>query len=212
MNHSGRRRAGRRPSRAARLSSAAAIGLVICLGPGVAGADPGGSGVDRSHPPDVVPLVDCILTHADGSWTAIFGYDNRTGASIDVPVGPANQVTPRSPVQPQPTTFAPGIRHGAFSVTVPRGGGPMWHLGDTNLAARKTDAACPDSTQMPAEGYGAGTAVVVAAAAGVGAVLVGRWRRRTVAAPRPGVAPQDPHASGRPSRAGRAGRGGPARS
>ncbi len=212
MEHRGRRRAGRRPSRAARLSSAAAIGLVVCLGPGVAGADPGGSAVDRSHPPDVVPLVDCVLTHADGSWTAVFGYDNRTGAPVDIPVGPANQVTPRSAVQPQPTTFAAGIRHGVFTVTVPRGGGPMWHLGDTNLAARRTGATCPDPTQMPAEGNGAGTAVVVAAAAGAGAVLVRRWRRRAVAAPRPGVALPDPHAPGRPSRAGRAGRGGPARS
>jgi hypothetical protein len=182
MSDSGRHRAGGRLSRAARLVGAAAFGLAVLLSPGVAGADPGGSGVNRSDPPDVVPLVDCILTHADGSWTAVFGYDNRTGASIDIPMGPANQVTPRSSVQPQPTTFAAGIRHGIFSVTVPRGGGPMWHLGDTNLAARKTDAACPDPTQMPAEGNGAGTALVVAAAAGVGAVLVRRRRRSTVPA------------------------------
>ena len=58
----------------------------------------------------------------------------------------------------------------------------MWHLGDTNLAARRTDAACPDPTQMPAEGNGVGTALLVAAAAGVGAVLVRRRRRRTVGA------------------------------
>lgn len=182
MDDRGRHHARRRPSRAARLTSAVTFGLVVLLGPGVAGAAPGGSGVDRSHPPDVVPLVDCVLTHADGSWTAVFGYDNRTGVPVDIPVGPANQVTPRSSVQPQPTTFAAGIRHGVFSVRVPRGGGPMWHLGGTNLAARTADAACPDPTQMPAEGNGTGTALVLAAAAGAGAVLVRRQRRRTAAA------------------------------
>ncbi|SFT98942.1 hypothetical protein SAMN05660657_04475 [Geodermatophilus amargosae] len=158
---------------------AAAIGSSVSLGPGVAGAAPGGSGVDRSSPPDVIPLVDCIVSHADGTWTAVFGYDNRTGASIDVPVGPANQVTPTSSGQPQPTTFATGIRHGVFSVTVSRGGGPMWHLGDTNLAARKTDTACRSPTQMPVEGNGAGAALVIAAAAGVGVVLVRSRSRRT---------------------------------
>jgi hypothetical protein len=179
MNDSGRLRAGRRSSRVARLVIAAAIGSLVSLSPGVAGAAPGGSGVDRSSPPDVIPLIDCIVSHADGTWTAVFGYDNRTGASIDIPVGPANQVTPTSSGQPQPTTFATGIRHGVFSVTVRGGGGPMWHLGHTNLAARTTDTACPSPTQMPAEGNGAGAAIVIAAAAGVGVVLVRRSCRRS---------------------------------
>ncbi len=164
-------------SRAARVLAATAIGAVVALTPGAAGAAPG-----RSGPPDVVPLVDCVVRHDDGSWTAVFGYDNRTGAPVTVPLGPANKVTPTGYGTPQPTTFAPGVRHGVFSVTVTRGGGPMWHLGSTNLAARKTDTACPPSTQMPADGNGAGVVIGVAAAGGVGTLLLRRARRNAVPA------------------------------
>ncbi len=164
-------------SRVLRIATTAAVGAVVALGPGVAGAAPG-----RSAPPDVVPVVDCLVRHEDGSWTAVFGYDNRTGATVDVPVGPANRVTPTGYGTPQPTTFAPGVRHGVFSVTVTRGGGPVWHLGGTNLAARETDTACPPSTQMPADGNGTGVAIGVAVAAGVGAVLLRRSRRELTAA------------------------------
>ncbi|MGY1702252.1 hypothetical protein [Geodermatophilus sp. SYSU D00766] len=164
-------------SRALRIAAAAAVGAVVALTPGTAGAAP-----NRSAPPDVVPVVDCVVRNGDGSWTAVFGYDNRTGATVDIPVGPANQVTPTGYGAPQPTRFAPGLRRGVFSVTVTRGGGPVWHLGSTNLAARKTDTACPPSTQMPADGNGTGAAIGVAVAAGVGAVLLRRSRRAVPAA------------------------------
>jgi hypothetical protein len=169
---SGSTPARRGRSRVARLLATTAVTAVVALTPGVAGAAP-----NRSGPPDVVPLVDCVTTHADGSWTAVFGYDNRTGAAVDIPVGPANKVTPTGYGAPQPTSFAPGVRHGVFAVTVPRGGGPMWHLGSTNLAARKADTACPPATQMPAEGNGTGVAIGVAVAGGVAAVLLRRSRR-----------------------------------
>ncbi|MGY1793136.1 hypothetical protein ACI796_04000 [Geodermatophilus sp. SYSU D00525] len=161
-------------TRLARGLAATAAAAVVALTPGVAAAAP-----DRSDPPDVVPLVDCVVRHADGTWTAVFGYDNRTGETVEIPVGPANQVTPAPLGEPQPTTFAPGVRHAVFTVTVGNGGGPMWHLGSTNLAARKADPACPPATQMPAEGNGAGLAIGVAVAGGVGAVLLRRLRRRT---------------------------------
>ena len=173
---SGSTPARRGRSRGARLLATAAVTAVVALTPGVAGAAPG-----RSGPPDVVPLVDCVVTHADGSWTAVFGYDNRTGAAVDIPVGPANKVTPAGYGVPQPTSFAPGVRHGVFAVTVPRGGGPMWHLGSTNLAARKADTACPPATQMPADGNGTGLAIGVAVAGGVAAVVLRRSRRRAAA-------------------------------
>jgi hypothetical protein len=164
-------------SRTGRLIAAAAVAAAVALTPGVAGAAP-----NRSGPPDVVPVVDCVVRHDDGSWTAVFGYDNRTGATVEIPVGPANQVTPAGHGSPQPTTFAAGVRHGVFSVTVTRGGGPVWHLGRTNLAARKADTACPPPTQMPAEGNGTGVVIGVAVAGGVGAVLLRRSRRHAVPA------------------------------
>ncbi|MGY1652466.1 hypothetical protein [Geodermatophilus sp. SYSU D01119] len=165
------------PRTPVRLLATAAVAVLVALVPGAAAAAP-----NRSDPPDVVPVLDCVTTSADGSWTAVFGYDNRTGTTVTIPVGPANQVTPTQYGTPQPTTFEPGLRHGVFAVTVTRGGGPTWHLGSTNLAARKGDAACPPSTQMPADGNGAGLPIVLAAAGGAAALALARARRRAVAA------------------------------
>ena len=170
---SGSGRASRR-SRAAR-AAAVVVGLLLALAPMAAGAAPG---ANRSAPPDVVPLLDCTITHRDGSWTAVFGYDNRTGAPVEIPGGPANQVTPPRYDGTQPTTFQPGVRHGVFSVTVTSGGGPMWHLGRTNLAAREGGTACPPSTQMPADGNGTGIVVALVLAGAVGAVVLRRRSSR----------------------------------
>ena len=158
-----------------RLGVITAVAAVLALLPGAAGAAP-----NRADPPDVVPILDCVLPSTDGTWTAVFGYDNRTGATVTIPVGPANQVTPVQYGTPQPTTFEPGVRHGVFAVTVTRGGGPMWHLGRTDLAAREGDAACPPSTQMPADGNGTGLPIVLAAAGGAAALVLARARRRAV--------------------------------
>ncbi|MGY1770157.1 hypothetical protein [Blastococcus sp. SYSU D00813] len=170
-----------RRHRARRLAATAAVGAALALAPGAAAAAP-----NRSGPPDVVPLVDCVTEHADGSWTAVFGYDNRTGSVVEIPVGPANQVTPPSSGQPQPTTFRAGVVHGAFRVTVERGGGPMWHLGRDDLAARKADTACPPTVQLPADGNGTGVLFGAAAATIAGAVLLHRHRERGDRTPAPG--------------------------
>jgi hypothetical protein len=159
-------------SRGPRLAAVIAIAAVTTLAPSAAAAAPG-----RSTPPDVVPLVSCVVTGSDGSWTAVFGYDNQTGATVKIPVGPANQVSPASVGEPQPTTFLAGIHHGVFSVTVSKGGGPMWHLGSDNLAARKNDNTCT-SVQLPAEGNGTGMVMVVAAAGVVAAYSLRRRRLR----------------------------------
>jgi hypothetical protein len=67
-------------------------------------------------------------------------------------------------------------------VTVARGGGPMWHLDGTNLAARLDPAtACPPSTELPEEGNGTGPAIALVVAGLVGAVGVQRARRRAPA-------------------------------
>ncbi|MGY1745218.1 hypothetical protein [Blastococcus sp. SYSU D00695] len=158
--------------RVGRATAALAVTAAVALTPGAAQAAP-----NRSGPPDVVPLVDCVRVNPDGTWTAIFGYDNRTGGEVTIPAGPANQVTPRGYGTPQPTTFAPGVQHGAFSVTVVRGGGPMWHLGATNLPARRGDTSCGPSSQLPADGNGLGGAMVLGAAGVAGALLLGRVRR-----------------------------------
>ncbi|SET98682.1 hypothetical protein [Geodermatophilus poikilotrophus] len=130
----------------------------------------------------VVPLLDCVVANDDGSWTAVFGYRNTSSSPVRIPTGPRNKVTPATVGSPQPTTFQPGTHRGAFTVTVARGAGPMWHLDGTNLAARRgTATACPSSTQMPADGNGTGAAIALVAAGLVGTVAVQRARRRAPA-------------------------------
>jgi hypothetical protein len=122
-----------------------------------------------------VPLLDCTIRADDGSWTAVLGYDNRTGATATIPVGPANQLTPTSYGAPQPATFAPGVHHAVLSVRVTGGAGFVWHLGEVNLAVRSGDAACPP-TQLPATGNGTGPLLVFLGAL---AVAIGAtWRSR----------------------------------
>jgi hypothetical protein len=145
--------------------------LALVFTPGTAGAD------DRSHPADVEPIVDCITQHADGSWTAVWGYVNHTGGPVTIPVGPANKITPATLGRPQPESFGSGERHGVFQVTVPRGNALTWHLGPYNVAAANA-RACPRGTQLPAEGNGMGTVVALGAAGAFGAAVLYRSRRR----------------------------------
>jgi hypothetical protein len=137
----------------------------------------------------VVPLLDCVVTNADGTWTAVFGYRNTSTSAVSIPSGPRNKVTPVTYGAPQPTTFQPGTHRGVFTVTVPRGAGPMWHLDGTNLAARAGSAtACPSPTELPAEGNGTGVVIALACAGVLGVVLVRRAGRRARAL---GVAARD---------------------
>jgi hypothetical protein len=161
--------AGQRRVHVVRVALAAVIALVgLVVLPGTASAKAG-----------VTPLLDCSVVNKDGSWTAVFGYDNPTAATVTIPKGSDNKVTPVTYGAPQPITFKPGVHHGAFSVTVTRGAGVMWHLDGQNLAARAgTAPPCPPSTELPEEGNGTGPAIVLVAAGVVGAVAVLRVRRR----------------------------------
>jgi hypothetical protein len=169
------RRLGVRAVRVSLAVGVAAVGLVAA--PGTAAAQG-----------TVTPVLDCYVDNRDGSWTAVFGYRNTTAGPVTIPVGPDNKVTPTTYGTPQPTTFQPGLHHGVFSVTVTRGAGPMWHLDQDNLAARRRSApVCPSSTELPSEGNGTGPAIALAVAGAVGAVAVHRSRRRarTAAGPQP---------------------------
>src|SRR4051812_41630149 len=42
----------------------------------------------------VVPLLDCVLTNGDGSWTAVFGYRNTSSSPVRIPTGARNAITP----------------------------------------------------------------------------------------------------------------------
>jgi hypothetical protein len=153
-------------------AGAAALGAVslLVLSAGPAAAAPADS---------LTPLVDCIVTNDDGSWTAVLGYVNGGSSTVSIPVGRDNKITPDRAGNVLPTRFEPGRHRGAGSVTVDRGAGAVWHLGDDQFKIRSTSAkACPPPTEMPAEGNGTGIVVALGAAGVIGAVFVRGNRRR----------------------------------
>lgn len=57
----------------------------------------------------------------DGSFTLLVGYFSRNQKeTLDIPVGPNNQIEPGGPDQGQPTHFLPRRQWGVFTITVPK--------------------------------------------------------------------------------------------
>jgi hypothetical protein len=53
-------------------------------------------------------VVECVVQHSHGSFTAHFGYSNDGPEALSLPVGPANAFVPAPAERGQPTVFAPG--------------------------------------------------------------------------------------------------------
>jgi len=91
----------------------------------------------------VRPILECVVDHGDGSYTAYFGYLNDNDVPVTIPVGSDNRFSPSPSDRGQPTEFQPG-RTGywpdaAFSVTWD-GGNLVWTLDG------RTSTASPNST------------------------------------------------------------------
>ena len=95
---------------------------------------------------EVRPVVDCVRKNPDGSFTAVLGYTNRSSSPVTVPLGSRNKVTPAASDGRQPTTFQPGTKQGAHTVTLTsseysRSGG-YWSIdGNVAFIGRVAEAA-----------------------------------------------------------------------
>jgi len=59
--------------------------------------------------------------NTDGTYSILVGYFNRNlRASVDIPIGPDNQIQPGGPDRGQPTHFLPGRGWGIFTINVPK--------------------------------------------------------------------------------------------
>ncbi|MFQ1001944.1 hypothetical protein [Modestobacter sp. SSW1-42] len=184
----------RRPLRAAALAVLTALLAVVAplLTPASASAtgyygydggyNGGYSGGGYSGPVVVFPVLNCIQSGSNGAFTAVLGYRNTSTSTYSI-TGDYNVFSPSSYNGRQPTTFKPGTYNGVFSLPV-SSGTVYWTLGSTKLTISRTAAAaCPKDTQMPADGNGTGVVGALAVAAGLGALVVHRARRRAGATP-----------------------------
>jgi hypothetical protein len=74
----------------------------------------------KSTGQSVTPVFEGWYRLPDGSYALSFGYFNRNAEeTIDIPVGPDNNISPGEQNQGQPTRFYPRRHWGVFAVTVP---------------------------------------------------------------------------------------------
>jgi hypothetical protein len=74
----------------------------------------------RASGQTVTPVFEGWYRNPDGSFSISFGYFNRNAAeSLDIPIGPGNNISPGDANQGQPTRFEPRRHWGVFAVRVP---------------------------------------------------------------------------------------------
>lgn len=96
----------------------AAAGL-LAAGAAAEGQLPGGS-ITRDTGQSVAPVYEGWYETADGAIEVSFGYMNRNWReAVDIPVGPANRISPGPADQGQPTHFVPRRQIGIFTVRAP---------------------------------------------------------------------------------------------
>lgn len=80
------------------------------------------SGQDRfSRGQNLVPTFDGWEENPDGTFNMVFGYLNRNyEETLDLPIGPNNNLDPGGPDHGQPTHFLPRRNRYVFRVKVPR--------------------------------------------------------------------------------------------
>lgn len=100
---------------------------------------------DGGGPPDVEPVLECVLPRVNGSYTAYFGYRNNTDETISIPVGSDNRFLPAPADRGQPTVFQPGRSplwpNNVFAVRFD-GSELTWHLSGTEVSASASSPRC----------------------------------------------------------------------
>jgi len=88
------------------------------------------------------PVVSCVFSSGRGQWVAAFGYENRPNASVDIPAGPRNFLTPNPGSSFAPITrFLPGKVNEALWVPMPETG-VTWTIQGRGVTATVAAQRC----------------------------------------------------------------------
>jgi len=88
----------------------------------------------------VSPFLTNVVDNCDGSYTAIYGYENMNSGSVRIPIGDNNKFSGGTEDRGQPTTFLPGKISDAFRTEFD-GNNLVWTLnGRTSTASSNASA------------------------------------------------------------------------
>jgi hypothetical protein len=122
------------------------------------------------------PVAECVWDNADGTKTALWGWDNPTSDSAHIPVSNKNNMSPGADDQGQPSLFGPGRQRNVFTTTF-TGTTASWHLGNNDAAVGTNTAAC--ATKPVPQVGSVGALLAIGLMLGLGALTVASARRRT---------------------------------
>ena len=111
---------------------------------------PASASAAAPKPKKVKPVIECVIVHDNGTYTASIGYLSEYSYTVDLPAGTArNEFTPSPDDRGQPDKFKPGRNPHAFKVTVPTSVSLRWTLdGDTVVAHPAYTSPCVGSGSM----------------------------------------------------------------
>lgn len=117
----------------------------------------------------ITPMVSCFRYDPPADvYQVLYSYRNATPLTLTVPLGAQNTVTPADMAQYATTVFSPGFVLQGFAVTLPKAGTtPSETLSTWTLLGRSasfvpsSSVACGPDVVVPADGNGAGWAIVV---------------------------------------------------
>jgi cytoskeletal protein CcmA (bactofilin family) len=89
----------------------------------------------------VKPSLSCVSANSDGTMTAVWGFDNPSGAAVTIPAGARNSMSPAY-TDGQPTAFAAGSNTAAWTTRYAAGTTPMWTLDGNSAAVTPGSPAC----------------------------------------------------------------------
>jgi hypothetical protein len=133
----------------------------------------------------VTPVLQCVFADVKaGTYVAVWGYSNTTGAAIAIPVGTDNRFDPQPQDRGQPSKFDVGTQSNVFTTTWD-GTNLSWKLSGNSVTASHNSKAC-ESPPVPQGNDSPQAFVLIAVATGV--VMLGSaasgWvlhrRRRSV--------------------------------
>lgn len=87
----------------------------------------------------VRPVLEYVLPNHDGTWRAVFGYQNENPVAVTIPAGSRNRFSPLPQDRGQTTEFQPGRVVAAFWVDF-AGGNLVWTLTSPDGSTRTATA------------------------------------------------------------------------